>query len=355
MNQQTRLFYLDTIRVYLTILVFYHHSAIAYGASGGWYYTASETMTGLTEGLFSLTMTIDQSFFMALFFFISAFLVPTSVERKGVRAFITDRIKRLVVPLVIYAFAVHPLICYALWGGCDRPNLGPMWFVFTLIVFESIYLMVHNRVKDWATKHPVRLTFTGTMTFAIASGLFAFALRQFFYVGENYFDLQLGYFALYITMYAAGIVAHHCKWTEQVSLKKSIPYAIIVVFACLPSIVWILIKNPDTSDFLGGFNPHSLFYAAWEPFMCVGLSYCIIALAQRYFNHQSSTIQWLSRYSFAFYFIHPAVVIGMTKLADTLPLTPVARLAVVLAIGIPLCFGIAYVLRKAFNTIGIKL
>ena len=35
---RTRFYYLDLLRVFLTMLVFYHHSAVAFGASGGWYY-----------------------------------------------------------------------------------------------------------------------------------------------------------------------------------------------------------------------------------------------------------------------------------------------------------------------------
>lgn len=31
---RTRFYYLDLLRVFLTMLVFYHHSAVAFGASG---------------------------------------------------------------------------------------------------------------------------------------------------------------------------------------------------------------------------------------------------------------------------------------------------------------------------------
>lgn len=56
---RTRFYYLDLLRVFLTMLVFYHHSAVAFGASGGWYYISKETTTGLTQGLLSASMGID--------------------------------------------------------------------------------------------------------------------------------------------------------------------------------------------------------------------------------------------------------------------------------------------------------
>ena len=38
MNEKpgSRLFYLDNLRIYLTILVILHHAAIAYGGNGDW-------------------------------------------------------------------------------------------------------------------------------------------------------------------------------------------------------------------------------------------------------------------------------------------------------------------------------
>ena len=35
-NQKKRMFYLDNVRIYLTILVILHHATLAYGGSGGW-------------------------------------------------------------------------------------------------------------------------------------------------------------------------------------------------------------------------------------------------------------------------------------------------------------------------------
>ena len=34
--------YLDKLRVFLTCLVIFHHTAIAFGASGGWYYKSPD-------------------------------------------------------------------------------------------------------------------------------------------------------------------------------------------------------------------------------------------------------------------------------------------------------------------------
>ena len=55
--------YLDKLRVFLTCVVIFHHTAIAFGASGGWYYKSSELWEGWSKALMSLIMGIDQSYF----------------------------------------------------------------------------------------------------------------------------------------------------------------------------------------------------------------------------------------------------------------------------------------------------
>ncbi len=36
---QNNIFYIDNIKVFLTVLVVLHHAFVTYGAPGGWYYT----------------------------------------------------------------------------------------------------------------------------------------------------------------------------------------------------------------------------------------------------------------------------------------------------------------------------
>ena len=103
--------YIDNIRVALTILVVLHHAAVTYGAPGGWYY--KETTNGLvTPLLLTVFVSINQSFFMGLFFFLSSYFIPASYERKGTGKFLLDRFKRLGIPLLFYSLIISPVTIY---------------------------------------------------------------------------------------------------------------------------------------------------------------------------------------------------------------------------------------------------
>ena len=76
-----RVYWIDTLRIALTVLVLAHHSGVTYGNIPVWYY--NETPTDPSGSVLDIFVVINQSFFMGLFFFISGYFVPKSIDRKG--------------------------------------------------------------------------------------------------------------------------------------------------------------------------------------------------------------------------------------------------------------------------------
>lgn len=117
----------------------------------------------------SLVMGIDQSYFMALFFFISAWLMPASYERKGAMAFVRDRLVRLGVPLLVFILVLNPALVGIIrfykgvpvdWVQVFLHNHypGPMWFVLTLLVFEFVVCRVPAPVAKPFRRSPLQLS-----------------------------------------------------------------------------------------------------------------------------------------------------------------------------------------------------
>ena len=353
---RTRFYYLDLLRVFLTMLVFYHHSAVAFGASGGWYYISKETTTGLTQGLLSASMGIDQSYFMSLFFFISAYLMPFSFDRKGMKSFIYDRLNRLGIPLLIYSFLVNPLLIYWIYGVWGRPGFGPMWFVFTLLIFELSYAVYrHFCTKRLALnwKYPAIM---GILLFMLMTGAAAFLIRLYVPVGSEVLGLQLGFFPLYIGMYLLGIVAHRNHWLDKICVKNALPWFLTAILCGIPSLLIVMSSFSEQMDlFSGGWNLQALFYALWEPVMCVGICYFLLAYGKAHWNKPMPLVQKLSTDSYAAYFIHPVVVVGCIFVMELLPVSPLMRLALVCVVGIPCCFIAARGVRLVLGTVGVKM
>jgi glucans biosynthesis protein C len=362
----TRAYYLDYLKMVLCSLVIIHHTAIAYGAMGGWCYLAPELVGGWTRVTLSTLLAVNQAFFMSLFFCISAYLLPNSVDRKGPRAFLKQRALRLGVPLLVYTFLVHPSLLYAIrvhthtttetwhkffWSAItETPNTGHMWFVLALLVFECSYVgfrsfsnfSVARFTKDWSPSH------WHVVGFVLACSALAFALRQRFPIGSNIVGVQLGFFGLYIGMYGLGIVAKRNGWFDRLSFAN-VSLWFFFATVLLPFIVSAIVSVQRAPDrlrlYVGGLHWEALLLTLWESVTCVGICGFLWVSFRQWANLRTR----LSRFSpdtYALYVIHPLLVVGATMLLEPVPLTPLAKFFLVSFLGIIGGFMIAHGLRR---------
>ncbi len=359
-----RQYYIDKLRFFLTILVIFHHTAIAFGASGGWYYVSPTTLTGLPQMLFSAQMAINQAYFMSFFFFISALFLPGSYSGKGFAGFLKGRLIRLGIPLVIYVVLIHPSLVYVIMRYTGQTTEtwfnfliiiitkyaqpGPMWFVVTLLFFELLYVVYKKSGCNCLSKIlPTKLPTTGAIIlFIIIMGLITYALRLVYAAGNSFFGLQFGYFPLYIAMYVIGILCARNNWLSKLELKTSLKWFIVSLVSIFFMLVVMGKSNGNFGSFMGGLSCNALFYAMWEPVVCVGFCYFLLALFKKYFNRCDKFIIPLSKNSYGVYIIHPVIVVLATIVTNTLEASPIIKLLFVLVISVPLCFLITWLLRK---------
>jgi peptidoglycan/LPS O-acetylase OafA/YrhL len=135
---------LDRARTFLTLVVLLHHAVIPYTHFG---HTDPKSWLG-----FDAVVLATDSFFMAMFFFLSGLFVWPGLARKSPGVFLRDRLLRLGLPFAIAAFTIIPLAYYAI-ALREHPDLGfsafwwktvtagpwpsgPVWFVWVLLVFD---------------------------------------------------------------------------------------------------------------------------------------------------------------------------------------------------------------------------
>jgi len=173
-SARQRLPFLDNLRVFLTAVVVTHHVACAFGGCGtdAWYLEV-DVNGGPPPGFHQLVgglALLNQSYFMPLFFFVSAYFVPSSYERAGGswERFATTKRKRLVVPALVECFVVAPLaIILSGNDGDDEnttlvyfPHPGVAWFLFWLLLFQIVYAsfrLVHQDDDETTTTTPILL------------------------------------------------------------------------------------------------------------------------------------------------------------------------------------------------------
>lgn len=134
-----RIFYLDTLRIVLTILVIAHHVGQAYGPTGG-FWPVQEAVQARFLGPFFM---VNRSFFMSLFFMISGYFMVSAYDRHGFRAFIRSRAVRLGIPVL--AFGCLMILVQALSGGITRWdnafNAEHLWYLEHVLIYSIVYAL----------------------------------------------------------------------------------------------------------------------------------------------------------------------------------------------------------------------
>ena len=174
MASTSRIYFLDNLKVLIAVLVVLHHSAQPYGPGGGWW-IASESSGILDFVVLGVFMAINASFFMGLFFMISAYFVPSSLGRKGAAKYMKDRLVKLGVPILIFTIIVFPVMGYIL-NGTPSITLGHLWFLAVLLIFSAVYV-AYRVVKKPSPK--IKKAFPGNtaiLAFIISMALISFVV-----------------------------------------------------------------------------------------------------------------------------------------------------------------------------------
>ncbi len=330
--------YIDRLRTLMTVLVVLHHSAITYGASGGWFYHELNPSPKLPSLLLTLFVATNQAYFMGLFFFLAGYFTPRSLERKGYAWFIGDRFLRLGLPLLAFIVILGPVTAAVVTASQGRgfwPTIvwiwrhqeiitGPLWFAQALLIFSLLYCIWRAALRKplagaERTLRPVpaRRWWVGS---AIVVGAAALAIRQFVPVGKNVFGLQLGYFSSYIFLFAVGIAAWRHDWLRRLAWKNVRPWVIALGIAWpgLPVAIFIAVAvsrhGAPAVNFSGGFSWAAIFYAFWDPFVAWGLIAGWLLLFREHLNRPSAFWAWLNRRAYAVYILHPLLVVGLALL-----------------------------------------
>lgn len=353
-----RVYFLDRIRVILTILVIAHHSAITYGANGSWFVKLAPEHGSTALGL-TLFAAVNQAFLVGFFFLIAGYLTPSAYDRKGWVAYTRDRMLRLGLPLLVFGFIIGPLTASIAGKGWNfasdwlgsmtqlRFVIGPMWFALALLAFSLVYVA-------WRLAVPVRPGprrpipgLTAWTIAALAVGLAALFIRQFVPVGEEVLDRQLGYFASYIFLFAIGCVAERYGWLERVKQRHAVPWLIACAVAMLLLPLAIIVgAAPGTTSFSTGFSLPAIFHAFWEPVVAWGIIAGSLWYCQLRWGERDRRWGFASRQCYGAFIVHPPVIVTLALVMQPLPLPAVAKFVLLTTAGSVASFTLSWALRK---------
>ncbi len=251
--KRAKVYYLTHMKTILTFVVVTHHVVGSFGTNAGDGTGGIQTSADPSSVLYKVSGFIlgaDQNYFMAAFFLVSGIFCPKSLDRKGFRDYVLDKLVRLGGPFIIYFMVLGPLLnvwtrAYAGLGvGSYSPNPGTTWFVFWLLNYSILYAIIAQVMPVIRFKMPNSVLLTvGGFVF----GVVYCAVNMTPLGGGapwNGFDLmnqwQYG-LSIYIPFFAAGVIGGRNGWLESIeSMSRWCKWTLRVIVGVL-LLMWLLV------------------------------------------------------------------------------------------------------------------
>lgn len=371
----SRLFFVDNWRIGLITLVVLHYLAVVYGACAPFYYVEPPVNDLLAYLVLLAFILINQSWFMGALFLISGYFTPGSYDHKGPGSFLKDRLLRLGIPLVIYIFVLSPIASIGIYQmpasltGITSPltwqqyphliGVGPLWFVEMLLIFDFGYvawrMLTRNRASHSmsSSSSPSYLVIG---VFILALALASYLLRMVVPIGTSTPVLDfptLAYLPQYLSFFVFGTVAYRCNWF------RTIPNSMGIVGFGMALVAGVLLfplafsghllsldLSPAVKNFTGNGHWQSAAYALWDSTFSVGICLGLITLLRRFLDWQGKVGSIMSQHSYTVYIFHIPIIVFLALALKGIELEPLLKFGLAAVIGVPLCFSIAYLVRK---------
>ena len=340
-----RLAWLDNLRIALTALVVVHHAAQPYGPEDWWYVEGQPGTPALAR-----LSAIDGSFFMSLFFFVSAVFVPGSIRRRGAWRFLKGRLVRLGIPVLIGALTIVPGLTYAYyvhyrdyppisfpsyflgvylglgdkpadWTGPSWPDLqfGHLWFVQNLLVYTVLYVVCSWMVRlvqrprrggrvQVARRPPGHGALLG-LTVVITAA--TFLVRVWYPLDAwvavlDFLQVEPARVPQYAAFFVLGVLACRYDWLEECDARVGWVW----LGGGLAGVTVLFVVGADAGCFgPGGFNGPALAWAAYDSALCVSLCLGLLTVFREAVTRSSRLSAELAANSYGVYVLHVPLVV----------------------------------------------
>jgi surface polysaccharide O-acyltransferase-like enzyme len=361
---------LDRARTFLTLVVLFHHSVIPYTYFG---HTDPKFWIG-----FDAVVLATDSFFMAMFFFLSGLFVWPGLVRKGPFSYLRDRLLRLGLPFVICAFTIIPIAYYAI-ALHQTPDVsfadfwwktvtvgpwpsGPIWFLWVLLAFDlvaSLLCRLRPNLLDPINRLSLRASERPAEFFAVMLAVTAILYipgRVYFGAGSWFefgpFSVQHGRVLLYATyfFFGAGIGAAaldrgllsadgrlaRSGWGWMITAL--VPYCLMWVLIYVKrEILGNPVRLPDWYE-----ASYGLFFAAFS----VGIMFAILAYFLRFKRSGWSILDPMQGEAYGMFLVHYPIVLWIQYWLFDVDVPAVVKVMVVFVLTVALSWAATAALRK---------
>ncbi|MFN0098382.1 MAG: acyltransferase family protein [Gemmatimonadaceae bacterium] len=348
MTQNERYHALDATRAFALLLGVVLHATMSFFLS----IPAQDVSPSTTLGV---TFYVIHMFRMTLFFVIAGFFAHLAFHRRGARAFIKDRAKRIVVPMTVGWVILAPVTtAVVIWGltrtfsdGAPANNPAPspggfplthLWFLYYLCVCYVLVLAARGMVVSYVDPKGTLRVKVDALFGAAFRGYLApivFALPVFaVFVGDAgwfaWFGIrtpdtgltpQVPALAGFVPAFVVGWLLHRQtgllellerRWALHLGLAVALTASCLAVIGTAPDMAALTVVP-------GGAGMRVLYAAAYSVAIWCW-SFGFLGGAMRFFSAESAARRYLADASYWIYLVHLPLVFALQVLLMRWPL-----------------------------------
>ncbi|WP_159800793.1 acyltransferase [Flavobacterium sp. MK4S-17] len=345
MGINTRINYIDNIKIAITFLVVAHHAGQAYGDTGGAWVVSDEPKLSFLPSFFFF----NAAYMMGFFFFISGYFMYFSVSRKATNAFLKDRFRRLGLPLLFFTFIIFMPLHYIMSGSKEdyfefmyniyfhQPPLavGHLWFVAALLCFTLLFLAVRQLIEKLKTTK-FRWWFPLLyLCFLTIVNHLVWSSYPIDYWKTWIVPVEVAHLPQYLTLFFLGVVANQNKWLEDISLPVGLAYLFIGL------LLFSFGREPAINI------PSQWIFPMIESATCIGMILGGLVIFKRLLYSTNKYLKFFSDCSYGIYLFHLLIVILLQIMLKELAISTVSKFILVTIFAVILSAGLTFVLRKS--------
>ena len=358
-----RSYFLDNVKWFLIVNVLLFHLYMAFGGSIG-----LRLVPGITLGVggyndFHSVMywwfgMPSQTYFMALFYFISAYFLPRSLQKKGRAVFIKDRAQKIWTGAAVVTFVLMPLASVWAWSvsnftrEIDRhvslTNIRPQnaWFLWWLLLFNFWYVFTvtdtdEQRSPEEGYTLPLSKYFRqipsscwARWLVGAAQGILNLICNWFLFATWNTstepmggfasMPINVGTFVSYLLLFYVGLLAGENKWFDpekpkvrerlgmNVWLFRMIVFAEYILFG-------LGMTFQEGIQAVIGLRVYWFIMYIIAGMMTLDISLAMLEVFQSHFDYTNTILTWLARGAYGafllenlFIWVAPAAIFTYT-------------------------------------------
>ena len=344
MSSPPRLHYLDNLRAFVIVLVIVLHAAITYMADppSWWYVIDADRSVVFTW----LVLLVDVPI-MQVMFFVAGYFAVRSLQRRGPRGFVREKVVRLAIPWVLGVVFLAPLATYVNYISRGVPTgylqfwasdfWGPMFqqsvYWFLGVLFIAFLVLVYAYVSParaalQAAAPPVEqpraslffwfvvLTAGGSIVFSPTLGLDDWRSLSYLLV------VQPARIAFYAGYFMLGVYAERHGWFTETGFRPRLaPWG---AGCALAGISYLAYRMAGPGATLAARALEALLFSTF----CLAALIAGVALFRRWIDGAGPAWRTLAGNSYGIYYVHPLLLYPLAYLLVGVAIPAAAKVTI---------------------------